>query len=585
MAKLPAFSLIQSSRYYYNGLVVALLMVTLYWTSVSASIIIHNNNNNSSSTLQLPTYSFFQYTQKPFQHSGLAVLLNFTTDCKLETPSNRTLANTNTTTGLVAVVNNNIYKSSCDSFNEVATEVYNSRPTLEELGYPRLTTIVLVSPRSPDSAGGPADKFCTLDADYSCYEPPLFARQAVTDPDAESVLGNSTDASGDVPMVFMNKHDGGILVEQLTKEPVMVTINSEYGSWNDYFLSKGWIIGRWVIFGLNDLVVLVAIQQLVTKYNSGYGSGRIIRNCGLAFIIIGGAFYAAGCTMGVLRPAHRALSDTSTLISSFSILLLLYLWITSLPTARNWHRSSIIITGGFVGLLDIIVCGVHIAHIPASFSSDHVAYSFTQMDTALGLVLITIYLIIGRNIYRLYFGLIRNHLTSFYLVVHYFRSYKKINMTGAMKRTTLKLSIITLLIMITWLAVHVTTYSYITPLAHTPAHSMALQFVRACFFTTRQALLLMGFSIDINCSGSANNTQTQRDVARLNIASLDTHRFGDTSGPNSASTDVVTPVSPVGTYSSRSALRNSRRGRDNDMIDILYDDKLANIPAFISMRK
>jgi hypothetical protein len=120
----------------------------------------------------------------------------------------------------------------------VATEVYDSRPILEHFGYRGLKAIVLVSPRSPDSAGGPADKFCTSRADYDCYEPPKFARQIVTDPDAESVLGNSTDASGDVAMVFMNKVDGHVLTSRLAKEPVMVTINSgEYTYFSNVLLS------------------------------------------------------------------------------------------------------------------------------------------------------------------------------------------------------------------------------------------------------------------------------------------------------------------------------------------------------------
>jgi hypothetical protein len=138
--------------------------------------------------------------------------------------------------------------------------------------------------------------------------------------------------------------------------------------------------------------------------------------------------------------------------------------------------------------------------------------------------------------------------------------------------------------MITWLVIQITTYSYITPLVHTPDHSMTLQLLRSCFFTIRQPLLLIGFSIDINCNSNANNAQTQR-VMRSNIASLDTHRFGDASGPNSASTDIVMPISPVGTYSSRSTLRGSKKRRTNDMTDILYDDKSTNIPAFISLCK
>ncbi|KAI9595752.1 hypothetical protein BDF19DRAFT_46658 [Syncephalis fuscata] len=307
------------------------------------------------------------------------------------------------------------------------------------------------------------------------------------------------------------------------------------------------------MFALNDIAILIAIQQLVTKYNSGYGALKFVRNSGLISVIVCGALDAAYITMPILRPVRRALSDFTSLFSVIALLLLLYLWVTSLPTARNWHRSAIIITSGFVALLETIVCGVHISHIPASFSSDHVAYSFTQMDTALALVLIVLYV---------------------FTAIHYFRNYRKTAMTNTVKRATFRLTIVTGSVMLTWLVVDITAYSYTTPLAHTAGHSMMLQILRGTFITIRQFVLILGFSMVVGRNYPASTPQSPR-TPRINV--IATGNYANVGSPS--------PISPVGTYTSRSGLSSPKKLYEDEMADFPHDSRFPAFPAFIPLHK
>ena len=89
---------------------------------------------------------------------------------------------------------------------------------------------MLVSPLSEPSAGGPADKFCDDDAHYSCFLPASFAQHPEIDSDVVTTSGNSSKEPENIPMVFLSKNDGALILSYLSKSSATISIQQGWSS-------------------------------------------------------------------------------------------------------------------------------------------------------------------------------------------------------------------------------------------------------------------------------------------------------------------------------------------------------------------
>ncbi|RKP07857.1 hypothetical protein THASP1DRAFT_24052 [Thamnocephalis sphaerospora] len=247
--------------------------------------------------------------------------------------------------------------------------------------------------------------------------------------------------------------------------------------------------GDTLIERLRDRPIIISAKQ-VTLYSEGAFLERRLRNSGLVLVLTSSALYAAACTLPVL--------------------------ISMLPTVVYWKRTLFLMSTGFIAIMSVISFGVRIGHFPQPPNVGRSNVGFAHANSAMNMMFIVVYFSIAE----------RADVRSPHAAINYMIKGRKSSMTDRMRRTTLRLTVFTSIVMLLRTVLVVSWIVRLLSWSRTPEKTLMLNTFWESVATILQAMVLLCFTAAGSLSLANINADASRS-ARANIVSMDSGAFDD----------------------------------------------------------